>query len=173
MRNLAIEKLKKMKTIVFSVIAIAFLASCNTTPKTELQAVQNVKGTAVYGDSVKNDNVIEITALQTAMVGESKKDIKIKGLVKEVCKSKGCWMIMDLGDGKDIRVTFKDYKIFMPKDLTGKEVILDGFAYTDTTSIETLRHYAKDSGKSEAEIAAITTPKEQLAYEAKGVVVIN
>jgi hypothetical protein len=43
----------------------------------------------------------------------------------------------------------------------------------DTTSIETLRHYAKDGGKSEAEIAAITTPKENLAYEAKGVVVMN
>ena len=71
-----------MKTILLSVIAFAFLASCNSTPQTELQAVQNVKGTAVYGDSVKNDNVIEITALQTAMVGESKKDIKIKGLVK-------------------------------------------------------------------------------------------
>ena len=102
-----------------------------------------------------------------------KKDIKIKGLVKEVCKNKGCWMIMDLGNGNDIRVTFKDYKIFVPKDLTGKEVILDGFAYNDATSIETLRHYAKDGGKSEAEIAAITTPKDQLAYEAKGVVVMN
>ena len=162
-----------MKTIALSVIVLAFFASCNSTPKTELQAVQNVRGTAVYGDSVKNDNVIEITALQTAMVGESKKDIKIKGLVKEVCKNKGCCMIMDLGNGNDIRVTFKDYKIFVPKDLTGKEVILDGFAYTDTTSIETLRHYAKDVGKSEAEIAAITTPKENLAYEAKGVVVMN
>ncbi len=162
-----------MKTIVLSVIVLAFFASCNTTPKTELHAVQNVKGTAVYGDSVKNNNVIEITALQTAMVGESKKDIKIKGLVKEVCKNKGCWMIMDLGNGNDIRVTFKDYEIFVPKDLTGKEVILDGFAYNDATSIETLRHYAKDGGKSEAEIAAITTPKDQLAYEAKGVVVMN
>ena len=47
-----------MKTIVLSVIVLAFFASCNTTPKTELHAVQNVKGTAVYGDSVKNNNVI-------------------------------------------------------------------------------------------------------------------
>jgi len=82
-------------------------------------------------------------------------------------------MIMKLNDGDDMRVTFKDYKIFVPKDLAGKEVILDGFAYADTTSVEDQRHYAEDAGKSAAEIAKITTPKKQLAFEAKGVVVMN
>ena len=160
-----------MKKLLIPIIALAFLGSCTNSPKTVL--IENVNGTAVYGDSVKNDQVIELANLPKEMVDENKKDIKIKGKVKEVCQSKGCWMLMDLGAGKDIRVTFKDYKIFMPKDLAGKEVVLDGFAYTDTTSIETLKHYAKDAGKSEAEIAAITSPKVQLAYEAKGVVVTN
>jgi hypothetical protein len=158
-----------MKKLFISVITLAFFAACTNTPKT----LENVKGIAVYGDSVKNDQVIELANLPKEMADSSKKDIKIKGTVKEVCQSKGCWMLMDLGDGKDIRVTFKDYKIFMPKDLAGKQVVLDGFAYTDTTSVESLRHYAEDAGKSEAEIAAITSPKIQLAYEAKGVVVMK
>ena len=161
-----------MKKIILSIIALAILAACNS-PKTETQTVENVKGTAVFGDSVKNDQVIELASIQTEMKGESKKDMKIKGVVKEVCQEKGCWMTMTLDNGDEMRVTFKDYKIFVPKDLGGKEVVLDGFAYTDTTSVEKLRHYAKDGGKSEAEIAAITSPKVQLAFEAKGVVVMN
>lgn len=158
-----------MKKLFISVIALAFFASCTNTPK----AIENVKGVAVFGDSIKNGQVIELASLEKEMADQAKKDIKVKGIVKEVCQNKGCWMIMDLGDGKDIRVTFKDYKIFMPKDLAGKEVVLDGFAYTDTTSIETLKHYAEDAGKTQAEIEAITSPKIQLAYEAKGVVVMK
>ncbi len=161
-----------MKKILLSIFALAILAACNS-PKTETQTVEIVKGTAVFGDSIKNDQVIELASIQTEMKGESKKDMKIKGVVKEVCQEKGCWMTMTLNNGDDMRVTFKDYKIFVPKDLGGKEVVLDGFAYTDTTSVEKLRHYAKDGGKSEAEIAAITSPKVQLAFEAKGVVVMN
>ena len=161
-----------MNKILFSIIALAILTACNS-PKTETQTIEIVKGTAYFGDSVKNDQVIDLVSLQTEMKGESKKDIKIKGVVKEVCQEKGCWMTMNLDNGDEMRVTFKDYKIFVPKDLGGKVVVLDGFAYTDTTSIEKLRHYAKDAGKTEAEIAAITSPKQQLAFEAKGVVVIN
>lgn len=161
-----------MNKILLSIFALAVLAACNS-PKTETQTVEIVKGTAVFGDSIKNDQVIELASIQTEMKGESKKDMKIKGMVKEVCQEKGCWMTMTLNNGDEMRVTFKDYKIFVPKDLGGKEVVLDGFAYTDTTSVEKLRHYAKDGGKSEAEIAAITSPKVQLAFEAKGVVVMN
>ena len=161
-----------MNKMIFSVIALAILASCNS-PKTETQTIEIVNGTAYFGDSVKNDQAIELASIQTEMKGESKKDMKIKGVVKEVCQEKGCWMTMTLDNGDEMRVTFKDYKIFVPKDLGGKEVVLDGFAYTDTTSVEKLRHYAEDAGKSEAEIAAITSPKQQLAFEAKGVVVMN
>lgn len=168
-----LNQLYDMKKVVFSIVAFALFAACNNSTKTETQILENIKGTAVFGDSVKNNQVIELASIQTEMKGESKKDLKIKGVVKEVCQNKGCWLTMTLDNGDEMRVTFKDYKIFVPKDLGGKEVVLDGFAYTDTTSIEKLRHYAKDAGKTEAEIAAITSPKEQIAFEAKGVVVMN
>lgn len=162
-----------MKRILLSLAAVAFLASCNNSAKTELHATENLKGTAVYGDSIPDDSYIEVASLKTAMKDESKKDIKIKGKVEEVCQKKGCWMIMKLDNGEDMRVTFKDYKIFVPKDLGGKDVVLDGFAYLDTVSVEDLKHYAEDGGKSKEEIAKITEPKTQLAYEARGVVVMN
>ena len=162
-----------MKRTLPLLLSIALLASCNSKPTTELRARKNLQGTAVYGDSIKDDNVMDLSSLSTAMGEDSKMDMKIRGKVKEVCLNKGCWMIMKLNNGDDLRITFKDYKIFVPKDLAGKEVVLDGFAFTDTTSVEDLRHYAEDGGKSKAEIAKITTSKKQLAFEAKGVVVMN
>ena len=118
-------------------------------------------------------NVIQLAALTTAMKGEERKDLKIRGKVEEVCQKKGCWMMMKLGNGEEMRITFKDYKFFVPKDLSGKEVIIDGYAYVDTTSVKQLQHYAKDGGKSDAEIALIVNPKTELSFEAKGVAVIN
>lgn len=162
-----------MKRILLFVSVIAIVSACNSSPNTELQSTENLKSKAVYGDSVLNDNYIEVVAVTTAMKGEKKKDMKVRGTVAEVCQEKGCWMTMKMANGEDMRITFKDYKFFVPKDLAGKEVIIDGYAYVDTTSVEQLQHYAKDGGKSEAEIAAIVSPKAEISFEAKGVAVVN
>ena len=161
-----------MNKIILSLIALAFCAACNS-PATKTEKVETLTGTSIFGEPINNQQVIALSAIQAEMKDTPKKDLKIKGVVKDVCKEKGCWMTMTLTNGDEIRVTFKDYKFFMPKDIVGKEVVLDGFAYTDTTSVEKLRHFAKDGGKSEIEIAAILSPKTQLAFEAKGVVIMN
>lgn len=162
-----------MKRILFLVIAAAFITACNTAPKTELHAIENIKGRPIYGDSIQNGNIIELTAISTVMRDEKKMDMKIRGKVEDVCKEKGCWMVMKLSNGEDMRVTFKDYKIFVPQNLIGKEVVIDGFAYRDTTTVEKLQHYAKDGGKSDKDIASIINPKVELSFEAKGVAVMN
>lgn len=162
-----------MKKILLFISAIAILSACNSAPDTELHSTENLKSSAVYGDSVLNDNYIEVVAVTTAMKGENKRDMKVRGTVAEVCQEKGCWMTMKMANGEDMRITFKDYKFFVAKDLAGKEVIIDGYAYVDTTSVEQLQHYAKDGGKSEAAIAAIVSPKAEISFEAKGVAVVN
>ena len=70
-----------------------------------------------------------------------------------------------------MRVRFKDYAFFVPKDLSGKTAVLDGYAYNNITSVAQLRHYAQDAGKSEAEIEKITEPEVNLEYEAQSVIV--
>ena len=162
-----------MKKILFFVIAVTLTVACNTAPKTELHAIENIKGKVLYGDSIPNGNIIQLAAISTVMKDEKKMDMKIRGKVEEVCKEKGCWMVMKLSNGEAMRVTFKDYKIFVPHDLVGKEVVLDGFAYRDTTTVEKLQHYAKDGGKSDKDIALIVDPKVEVSFEAKGVAVMN
>ena len=100
-------------------------------------------------------------------------DMKIEGKVVDVCKKKGCWMTLSMPKGDPMRVTFKDYAFLMPKDIVGKTLVLDGIAKKQTISVETLRHYAEDAKQSPEEVAKITDPKRELAFEAKGVVVLE
>ncbi|MEL6969642.1 MAG: DUF4920 domain-containing protein, partial [Bacteroidota bacterium] len=50
---------------------------------------------------------------------------------------------------------------------------MNGKAFYQTTSVDDLRHYAEDAGKSEEEIAAITEPKRELAFLADGVILLE
>ena len=68
-------------------------------------------------------------------------------------------------------VKFKDYGFFMPKDIAGKEVIINGKAYVEEVSVDEQRHYAEDAGKTKEEIAKITEPKRTFSFEADGVLI--
>jgi len=96
-------------------------------------------------------------------------DAKMMAKVEEVCQAKGCWMKLDLPDGEEVMVKFKDYGFFMPKDISGKEVIINGKAYVNEVPVDEQRHYAEDGGASAEEIAKITEPKKTLSFEADGV----
>ncbi len=93
----------------------------------------------------------------------------LRGTVNEVCQAKGCWMTIAAGEDTEMMVKFKDYGFFMPKDISGEEVIMHGMAYYQITPVDELRHYAEDAGKSAEEIAAITEPKKELHFLADGV----
>ncbi|MBB4080718.1 hypothetical protein GGR28_003353 [Lewinella aquimaris] len=92
----------------------------------------------------------------------------VRGTVHEVCQAKGCWMTVSVA-GEDMMVKFKDYGFFVPKDIGSEEVILHGAAYYQLTDVEELRHFAKDAGKSDEEIAMITEPRRELHFLADGV----
>ncbi|NKI26232.1 DUF4920 domain-containing protein [Arenibacter sp. 6A1] len=93
--------------------------------------------------------------------------------VVDVCQAKGCWMTLALDQGEEAMVKFKDYGFFMPKDITGKEVVVNGKAFIEEMSVDDQRHFAKDAGKSNAEIATITEVKKTYGFEADGVLLIK
>ncbi len=97
--------------------------------------------------------------------------VVVGGKVTAVCQKKGCWMTLEKPDGEEMRVTFKDYALFMPFDLAGKNVVIRGKAEKKVTPVDELRHYAEDAGKSAEEIAAITEDEIKMTFEADGVVI--
>jgi hypothetical protein len=126
-----------------------------------------------FGEEVKPGDVKPAARMEAAMGDKKTVDMKIEGKVVDVCKKKGCWMTLEMPNGDPMRVTFKDYAFFMPMDIVGKKVVLDGLAKKQTISVETLRHYAEDAKKSPEEVAKITDPRKELAFEAKGVVILD
>lgn len=97
--------------------------------------------------------------------------VKFKAKVNSVCQNKGCWMRLNTGEEETL-VKFKDYGFFMPKDIAGDEVIVNGRAFVDEMSVEDQQHFAEDAGKSPEEIAAITEPKRTLSVISDGVLLV-
>ncbi|MDH5603899.1 MAG: DUF4920 domain-containing protein, partial [Cyclobacteriaceae bacterium] len=57
------------------------------------------------------------------------------------------------------------------KNSAGQTAVIEGIAKKKTTPVEELQHYAKDKGKSDEEIAAITGAKEEISFVATGVLI--
>jgi len=70
-------------------------------------------------------------------------------------------------------VKMKDYAFFVPTDIVGKTVVLDGVSYVKTTSVAEQRHYAEDAKKSKAAVEAITRPKSEIRLMANGILVVE
>ncbi len=122
-----------------------------------------------YGEELSDAKPVKATTLAKSMDGKETMEVKLKGEILEVCQMKGCWMTVDAGKETNIRVTFKDYGFFVPKDAAGKTVVFEGEAKYETLDVETLKHYAEDAGKSQEEIDAITEPETKLTFVATGV----
>jgi hypothetical protein len=129
-----------------------------------------VKG-VVYGEGTTAQGAIPVSQIE-ANAKDAKFTGKATGKVLSVCQEKGCWMKVERAGGEPMMVKFKDYGFFMPKDIVGKEIVLDGEAAVKETSVKQLKHYAGDAGKSKEEISKIKTPKKELIFVAKGVLVL-
>lgn len=103
-------------------------------------------------------------ASSEANVGQT---LAVKAPAAEVCQSKGCWMVLTEG-ARSIRVTFQDYAFFVPKDIAGKTVVVEGVLSRRLLSADEAKHYAEESG------AGATTPpgpREEWSLVATSVVV--
>ena len=152
------------KVFILAFVLLAGLAVNAQSPKSAEKGV-------TYGEGTSADGSIAVTDLESK-AKDNKYEGKVKGKVTEVCQEKGCWMKLDKGNGETVMVKFKDYGFFMPKDIVGKEVVLEGEAIVKEVSVKQQQHYAKDAGKSEEEIKKITKAKKELQFIAKGVLVL-
>ncbi|HSN62291.1 MAG TPA: DUF4920 domain-containing protein [Ferruginibacter sp.] len=129
------------------------------------------KGT-VFGAKVTEEGAVsaDLLAENLTVTGQTK-EVKITGVVKEVCKAEGCWVRMETKEGS-ILVKMKDHAFLVPVALEGKTIVADGVATFKETSVEQLRHFAEDAGKTKNEIAEITEPKKEIVFQATGIKVL-
>ncbi len=127
----------------------------------------------VYGSITSVDGAINIAEIPSMLKGEEVITTKVKAKVLEVCEKKGCWLKLAVNDSTTAFVKMKDYAFFAPLAIKDKTIVLDGEVSYKTTSVEELRHYAKDAKKSQQEIAAITQPEKEIRFTASGIEVVD
>jgi len=151
-------------------LLVAFLFQGLAFPSLAQQA-QTAGKALSFGKKITDKNAITTTELLTRIKGKDALPAKVTGEIESVCQAKGCWAKVKLPDGQRMRVTFKDYAFFVPKDAAGKKIIMDGTAFVKIVPVEEQRHYAKDAGATEEEQAKINQPEQALTFEAKGVLI--
>lgn len=172
---------------LFLTLFLSIIVSCESVSKKETdnlkeetensQQAENVKEELSYvsfGEAINTDKVLSQRDLSEIYLGlqvGDTVDVKFSSTINTVCKKKGCWMKLQVSEDQETMVRFKDYGFFVPKNSQGREVIVEGMAFLDETSVEDLRHYAEDEGKTKEEIEAIQEPKVNYAFTATGVLV--
>lgn len=174
-----------MRKIVFAMVTMVALSACKNSTKQAEEKSENQTSVEVaeaqaqepeinyYGDTIDMEGAVEAEKLMAMMEGQDSLPVKLMGTVNSSCQKKGCWMKMDLGDGQEMRVSFRDYSFFVPKNLGGQTAVVEGYAYVDTIDVAFLKHLAEDAGKSQEEIDAINEPEISVNYLANGVIIKN
>ncbi|HET9744512.1 MAG TPA: DUF4920 domain-containing protein [Chitinophagaceae bacterium] len=156
-----------MKYIFSLMVAVAAMVIVNA------QEAESAKPGVTYGKySEEGVKPISVNDLEKKM-SDNKFDGKIEGKVVEVCQAMGCWAKLKKEDGSTIMIKVKDHEFAMPKDIVGRTVVVEGKAELKETSVEMLKHYAEDAGKSKEEIEKIKDPKKEVIMMIKGVKVVE
>ena len=172
--------MKKIQS--YLMISLAFLFLIPIACKQEAKGVQEeikidseeFAGEA-FGEGITSSEYMEFSEVIEKLENSEEVETVLKAKVADVCQAKGCWMnlVDDKGGDQPFFVKFHDYGFFVPKDIGGREVLVEGKAYKELTTVDELRHYAEDAGKSKEEIEAITEPVEELKFMATGVLVLE
>lgn len=161
--------MKMYQHILLLIISLA-LYSCSGNKSKAVST--DTDGSSYYGEKIDTIGAMDLAALPTQIAEGDTMDIKVRADITNICQKKGCWMNLHANDTDNkVFVRFKDYAFFMPKDGAGKTTVVSGKLYSNVTTVDELRHYAEDEGKSQEEIEAITEPKVELRMMADGVVI--
>ena len=161
-----------MRKIVIAAFVVLALVSCKKNEEVKVDA--KPVSYAEFGDKITADKAIsseELLEKYKTMKETDTLQVKVASKIVDVCQKKGCWMNLDLGNDESAFVKFKDYGFFMPFNAAGSEVVVNGKAFIELTSIEDLKEYAKDAGKSQAAIDSIVAPEKNYSFMADGVLI--
>jgi len=159
-----------MKIYLYGLGFLFFMFSCATSTKVEGR--KKVQWSRNYGPSkVDVSKAITAAEMMTSFEGKKEKmEFTFKAPIEAVCMTAGCWINVDNGSGEKFMVRFKDHFTIPIDTKIGTVAFMHGTANWDTVSVEMLKHFAEDAGKSKAEIDQITEAKYVLGFEADGIV---
>ncbi|MDH3698914.1 MAG: DUF4920 domain-containing protein [Flavobacteriaceae bacterium] len=166
-----------MKRINILLALLLVVIGCKMDQKEKESAISNAQkqeflsfGSDISDDTAKDQ--YQMFGLYQNLKTEDTVQVIFQAQVKEVCQNKGCWMKLSLANGQETMVRFKDYGFFVPKDLAGSMVIVEGNAFLHTMNPEEQQHMAEDAGKK---IDSTQELQDMVSYgfEASGVRILQ
>ena len=146
--------------VVGSLLTAMLLAACQS--NATMQSARD-QGWSHYGFDADTGSTIALGAVRG-----DERNVVVEATIIDVCPKKGCWMLVTDGE-QELFVRFQDYDFFVPRNAAGHRVVMHGTAVAQTVSVDELRHYAQDAGKSPDEIAAISEPETRVTFFADSV----
>jgi hypothetical protein len=129
------------------------------------QAIANLSSKGI----AKSDETATSGANTKANMKSTQTPILVEAKVDSVCEKKGCWMGLKT-ETHTARVTFKDYKYFVPVSLKGKTVKVEGILEEKKLSLKETKHYVKDAG---GDPSKVTEPSTEFHIVASGLEVVE
>lgn len=146
---------------VFALIAACAL--CSTTAFADDPVPTHyASGHAVYGERMPTSNApLPLAEVITKYEQFTADAVFVSGRIGQVCQQKGCWMMLT-DDGVGARVRFGDHAFAIPKQSTGKALVL-GTLRAIELSERDAKHMAKDGGKDPAKVQGAQQEWELMA----------
>jgi Domain of unknown function (DUF4920) len=158
--------------------AAMFMGGCDHSHNTSgnVADAHQTEGTAskqqFFGAQFDPAGAVPVTEVAKMLEGKESVQVKFTSTIQATCTKKGCWMDVSSGTADNMKVKMKDYAFFVPtKGCENKTCVVSGIATKELISVDDLKHYAGDAGKPQAEIDAITQPKEEISFMADGIMI--
>ncbi len=160
-----------MLGLMVALMAVSVVAQAEKAPERRFGFAKPVKLSAeseVYGAELKALPLVDLAKVVAAPAVWKGRTVQMRGTVASVCTKKGCWMMVG-STAQNVRVGFKDYGFFVPFDVAGRDVAVEGVIDVRVETEAERRHYAQDAKKSAEEIAAIKGDKTVISFIADAV----
>lgn len=146
-----------------AILSFATLVSGQDDAQDELDAHGVIKRGAALGDSLEV-SLDEVLRDIDAFVGDI---VTVEGEIENVCRMKGCWMAIATPESPmGVRVTFKDYGFFVPRDARGLVARMEGVFSASELSKEDADHLESEGAELSRNADGTVT---ELSFVASGV----
>jgi len=146
------------------ILALCMMLGCDREPQAPA---------ASFGAPLSAAAPVELSQVIASPREWDGKTVKVSAQANAVCQKKGCWMTLAAAAaGPRVRVTFRDYGFFVPKDLAGRRVLAEGVFSVKTLPQAEAQHYADDEAQSGRPSRRVAGDELEFALVASGVHVL-
>lgn len=97
--------------------------------------------------------------------------VRLEGTITDVCQKEGCWLVITDGT-RSMRIHMKGHAFAVPKDISGRKVVVEGMVEVKTIPEAMARHLAEES-KSGPDPATIKGDQTIVRMMATGVELVD